>query len=72
MQVNYTPGYSTDICTAAGRFTVGSRRFQQTGGRLPRRIMRKELETNGMTREQAEEFLTAHGFPKPQQARRVR
>jgi len=72
MQVNYTPEYSTDICTAAGRFTVGTYTMLRTGGRLPRRVLRKELEAKGMTREEAEEFLTAHGFPRPQQARRAK
>ena len=70
MQVNYTPEYSTDICTAAGRFTVGTRRMQRTGGRIHRRTMRRELEAQGMPRAEAEQVLTAHGFPRPQQAKR--
>lgn len=65
-----TPAYRTDISTAAGRFTLGTRRTQRIGGRVPRRTMRRELEAKGMTREEAEEFLTAHGFPRPQQAKR--
>lgn len=70
MSVIYTPEYSTALCGSAGRFTVGSRRFQQSGGRLPRRVLRRELEAKGMTREEAEQYLTAHGFPRPQQAKR--
>lgn len=73
MQVkNHTPEYSAGLCTACGNFTVGARRMQQAGGRLSRRTMRKELEAKGMTRKEADDYLTAHGFPKGQPVRRAK
>lgn len=64
--------YTPQMCNAAGTFTVGSRGMSLIGGRMSRRLLRNELEANGMTRKQADEYLTAQGFPKAQPVRRAK
>lgn len=66
------PRYTPDMCNAAGAFAVGSHGMSLIGGRMSRRILRNELEANGMTRKQADEYLTAAGFPKQQPVRRAK
>ncbi|RBP69600.1 hypothetical protein [Marinobacter nauticus] len=54
---------NNDINRAASEFYNGSYRSIWVNGNMSRRAMRRQLEKMGMTKEQADKYLTDIGLP---------
>ncbi|KPQ29558.1 MAG: Heat induced stress protein YflT [Marinobacter excellens HL-55] len=61
---------NNDINRAASEFYNGGYRSMWVNGNMSRRAMRRQLEKMGMTKDQADKYLTDIGMPGQKPARR--